>query len=154
MGVPRVYTGYGAAAVGTNLTLVTLIGATNIRPGLSYLSIGCSAAPVDAATKFRVLRCTTTGTPSASVTPQANDPGDPASLCTVGGGAFGGANEPTYTAAAINRTWNLNQRNTLQWGAYPGREIMVPATANNGLGIRSIASTGSAEHEAMIEWIE
>lgn len=148
----RRYHGFGSAAVGTNLTLVTLISAATIRPRLYDLLLGCAATPADQATKFTLIRCTAAGTAGSSFTPIALDPGDPASLATVGQGVF--SVEPTYTANSNLLVVDVNQRATVRWVAAPGGELVAPATASNGIGVRSLAGTGSATHEAAMHWEE
>jgi hypothetical protein len=141
----RRYHGMASAATGTNLTILTLISAATIRPKLYDLIIGCVATPADQATKFSVLRFTAAGTEGSGFTPVAIDPNDPAALADYGCGAFGV--EPTYTANSNVLQISMNQRATIRWVAAPGGELMAPATAANGLGVRSISGTGTAAHE-------
>lgn len=155
MGVPRRYSSVGSANVGTAKSIVTLVSASNIRPGMYHAVIGCAATPGDQASKFYLARFTAAGTPGASPTPQALDPGDPASLCSSGsGGGTAFSAEPTYTAGAILAIISGNQRNTLQFWAGPGYELVAPATAANGIGLYSATATGTAVHDATIFWIE
>lgn len=141
MSSPRQYGSNASAAVGTNLTNFTLLSATTIRPALYDLVVGCAATPGDQATKYTLQRVTAAGTAGSNPTPSALDPADPASLATVGAGVFSG--EPTYTATVQLLLFDLNQRATYRWVAAPGSEVVCPATANAGVGLRSVASTGS-----------
>lgn len=148
----RRYHGFGSAAVGTNLTIVTMISAATIRPRLYDILIGCAATPADQATKFSLLRCTAAGTAGSSFTPIALDPNDPAALATCGQGVF--SVEPTYTANSNLLVLDVNQRATVRWVAAPGGELMAPATASNGIGLRSLSGTGTATHEGSFHWEE
>lgn len=148
----RCYCGYGAAAVGGNKTILTLIGATTIRPALYDVIVGCGATPGDQAAVFVVQRFTAVGTEGNGFTPVALDPGDPASLADCGVGTF--TVEPTYTSNAIVLPFSLNQRAPWRWVAAPGGRIYAPAIANNGLGLKSISASGTAVHEAGFHWEE
>lgn len=149
----RRYSGQGAAAVGTDKTILTLFGATTIRPRIYDVIIGCGATPADLATKFLLNRLTALGTEGSGFTPVALDPGDPASLADCGVGTF--SVEPTYTASAIVLgVISLNQRATFRWVASPGGELVIPATANNGIGLKTNASGGTAVHEGLFHWEE
>jgi hypothetical protein len=121
-------------------TILGLTSAATIRPKIYDILMGSPAAPADNAAKYVLQRYTAPGTLSA-VTPQALDPGDPASLA-AGGKAH--SVEPTYTANAIMLQWSLNQRATFRWVASPGGEIILPATANNGVGIQVLTVGGSS----------
>lgn len=149
----RSYAIVGQGAAGTNKTILTLVGATTIRPEVFYLLIGSDDTPADAAYEFSVNRITAAGTAGSSVTPQALDPGDPASLATSGSGVFSG--EPTYTSAANLLMVGMNQRATFQFFAHPDHPLKIPATASNGLGVRCIsASTGTANINSTIHFRE
>jgi len=142
------YAGVGAAAVGTDKTILTLISATTVRPRLADILIGCGATPADLATIFHVQRFTAVGTEGSGYTPTPLDPDDPASACDCGVGTF--TVEPTYTATGILLKLSMNQRATVRWVAAPGFELVAPATAGNGIGIKSSSSGGTASHEATI----
>ena len=149
----RTYNAQGSGAVGTNKTLVTLVSAATIRPGLFDLTVGCDATPAEQATRFVVQRFTAAGTAGSSPTPEPNDPGDPAALAAAGSGVF--SVEPTYTAGKILLTIPLHQRNTFRWTCYDERkQPRAPATAANGLGLQSVAATGTATHYGQLTWEE
>jgi hypothetical protein len=148
----RRYSGYGTGAVGTNKTILTLISATTIKPHLDEVIVGCAATPADQAANFQILRFTAVGTEGGGFTPVLVDPDDPASLADCGSGVF--AAEPTYTANSVLLQFSMHQRNTFRWLPYPGHEIIAPASANNGLGLKSVAATGTATHEANFHWSE
>lgn len=121
-------------------TILGLTSATTIRPRIYDLVMGSDATPADNAGEYVIQRTTGAGT-STSVTPTALDPGDPAATAAAGEAH---SSEPTYTANAILLQWAQNQRATFRWVAAPGGEIVLPATAANGIGLRVIGIAGSA----------
>lgn len=130
----------------TTLSLGT-VGAGARRGRVYDLILGSEATPADAAVLWVVQRYTAAGT-STAVTPNALDPAD---------AAFGGACgenhtiDATYTAGAVALSVPLNQRATFRWVAAPGGELVYPATAANGFGIRTTAiSTGTPAISATI----
>ena len=144
----RRYTGNGSAASGSNKTCLNLISAATIRPALYDLVIGSVATPADAAVKWTVARTTAVGSEGSGFTPIALDPGDPASLADYG---VAPASEPTYTSNAVLLQISMNQRNTFRWVAAPGGELIAPATANNGLGCKTVSvSTGTTAYAVVM----
>ena len=123
-----------------NTTILSLISATTVRPKIYDLVLGSDATPADNAAEYVLQRVTTAGT-ATGVTPAALDPADPAALASSGEAHSA---EPTYTANAIMLQFAVNQRATFRWVAAPGGEIVLPATANNGVGLRVITVAGSA----------
>ena len=110
-------------------SVLTLTGASTIRCEVYYFAIGNEGTPADNQHIWYIQRHTAEGT-NTTVTPQALDPGDPASL------ADGGENhtvEPTYTSAAIFFRLGLNARAAHAWYADPFGGIKMPASTN-GLG--------------------
>lgn len=141
------YCGKGGAAVGSSVTILTLISATTVRPRITDVIVGCAAAPADTATKFEMRRFTAVGTEGSGFTPVALDPADPASASDCGVGTFSG--EPTYTSNATVLGFSMNARATFRWVAAPGCELVAPPTANNGIGLVSVSvSSGTATHDA------
>jgi hypothetical protein len=51
--------------------------------------------------------------------------------------------DPTLTAGAMVLTIPLNQRATFRWVADPGKELVYPATASNGLAVRTPTAGGA-----------
>lgn len=143
----RRYSIDGAQAVASPTdTVLGLTGAATIRPKIYDVIFGSSATPADNALNWLLQRYTAAGTNTA-VTPQALDPGDPASL------AAGGEDhtaEPTYTANAILLNVSANQRSTQRWVAAPGGELVIPATASNGIGIQPVHASFTGSVEATI----
>lgn len=100
-----------------------------------YVFGSAEAAPADGNSLWQIQRCTTAGTAGSAVTPQSIDPGDTVAATTVGGQAHSA--DPTLTSAAILLSIGLNQRATFRWVPAPGKELIVPATASNGLAFRT-----------------
>lgn len=121
----------------TTLSVGSLIAAATRRLKLYDLLVGSEATPADNPFSWLVRRCTTVGTATA-VTPQALDPADPASISTANENY---TVEPTITANSEVLDIPLNQRATFRWVASPEGEIVVPATANNGLVLSTPTSS-------------
>ena len=129
----------------TNTAATTILGFTSDatrprRSKMAYLTLGSDASPADNAAEYNVQRITAAGT-STAVTPQPLDSADAATE-TDSGEAH--SIEPTYTANAVMLNFMTNQRSTYQWYAIPGYEIVIPATASNGLGLVVVTIGGSA----------
>lgn len=137
-------------AAGTNLTILMVVGVTTTRAWIYDLIVGSDATPADVATQFDVIRGTVSGT-GTSITPRALDPGNPAALCSGEGGTF---TSPTKTANSAMLSFGLNQRATFRWVAVPDGELVVPATADNWIGLESIASGGTPNINGTISWQE
>jgi hypothetical protein len=62
--------------------------------------------------------------------------------------------EPTFTANTSQWAAGMNQRATHRWVAYPGQELVIPATTAAGLAFRvkSPGYTGTAV--AQLEFVE
>lgn len=137
----RAYSVSGPNASGSsNKTLVTVIGATTVRPRVFDIILGSQATPADQAAEYSIKRFTAAGTAGSSPTPNPLDPSDVASVATAG---ITHSAEPTYTAGSTLLDINLNQRATFRWVASPGMELVGPATASNGLGLSLVASTAA-----------
>src|SRR5690349_16860478 len=111
-------------------SMMTLISATTVRPMIYDVLVGSVATPADNAAEYYYQRVTTAG-PVTAATPQALDPGDPSALATAGVNASA---EPTYTANAVLLRVVKNQRATFRWVARERGELILPATAANGVG--------------------
>lgn len=115
--------------------------AANMRRAKVYdLSFGCNAAPADNAFEYQAIRVTDLGTASG-VTLAAVDPGDAAlsAGATIMRDTY--TANPTFSGTAL-LNFPLNQRASMRWIAAPGGEIIVPATANNGIAL-AIASNST-----------
>lgn len=137
-------------ASGTDKTVINLFNpaaAPTARGKIYDILLGSVATPADQACKFTVGRTTAVGTEGAGFVPNNLDSGGPA-------GAYDSGNahsaEPTYTANKQLLALSLNQRATFRWVAAPGSELVMAATQNNGLGLKSASSTSTQAHEATI----
>lgn len=128
------------ASVSQSLGNLTAPGSGMRRAWIYFVQYGCQGDADDNEFLWVLQRCTTAGTRTA-VTPQALDPADAAAVTTAGENHSA---EPTYTSNAILLNTPLNQRATYQWQAPPGGELVIPATANNGVGIQTPTSAALA----------
>lgn len=142
--MPNTYSGNANAASGTDLTLITLISSTTRRPAIVEFILACGATPADLTAIYHLERFTAVGTEGSGFTPFPTDPASPAAACDFGCGAF--SVEPTYTASAIMLKVAVHQRATINWKALPGRQLVAPATANNGIGLQCQSSGGTAAY--------
>lgn len=113
-------------------------GASMRRIKIVQFIVGSEANAADNEFLWSFQRSTTAGT-STAVTPIPLDPADAAAV-SVAGENF--TANPTLTAGQFVLQIPLNQRNTAIWSAYPGAEIVIPATVNNGVTI--LTPTASA----------
>lgn len=94
--------------------------------------IGSEASPAaDGVFLFSFDRCTAAGT-STAVTPQPLDPADAATEMDAGRNH---TVDPTGSTPLL--LVPLNQRVTFRWTPHPGGELVTPATASNGLAVRT-----------------
>jgi hypothetical protein len=133
----------GTVAVAATKTALTLISTANIRPRVLRYDTSTDGVPTsDQSYTFQVRRFTAAGTTSA-YTLQNNDPSDSAvtPLLTA---VTTATVEPTYsTGFMLNR--GVNPRQTHQWWAYaPDEELILPATAANGIGFQLVTAGGAA----------
>lgn len=134
----------------TATTILTIISTAAVRPRLIaavYSNVGL--VTTDSNWQVQGKRFTAAGTTTA-VTPVSVDSADPAATFTAGRTASA---EPTYTANSTFTDMGINPRNTYRWVAYdPRDEIIMPATAANGLGflLNAIGGAVSAQVEATV----
>lgn len=138
--MPSHYSGKGAAAVGTDKTILALLSSTSVRPSLKSFTVSFGGTPGDISTILLLMRLTAVGTEGNGFTPTALDPADPAAVADY---AAAHSAEPTYTANSELWDAALNQRATFRHVCEPGAEFVVPASANNGIGLKSSSSTGT-----------
>lgn len=141
--VSNLLAGTQQAMTTTYKTLATLTAATAAlrRQRIVEFIFGTDGTPADNSMTCDVSRCSAIGT-GTSATPVPIDAAD---------GAMGGVAtvnhtiEPTVTAASRHAGWAFNQRATMRWVAFPGKELIVPATNVNGFAFRlkSPAYTGT-----------
>ena len=127
-----IYAAQGSQAAAAK-TALTLVSTANGRSRLlEYIYSNVGAVTVDSQFEVQLKRFTGAGTTTA-VTPTPTDPSDPAAtLFTAGTNA---TVEPTYTAGSVIDDTGVNPRGVFRWTAYaPDAEVILPATASNGLG--------------------
>lgn len=124
------------------LPLMTLIGSTSVRAKLFAFDVSSEATLADQSIKIGIQRCTSAGTPGSNPTPQALDPADPAAQSTCGLSVFSVG--PTLTANAFLWLGAINLRASFHWQAAPAKEMVIPATANNGLALMPLVVNGAA----------
>ena len=139
----------GASSV-QSILLVNAAAASPRRIKLYDYSVGSGATPADSAFIHILQRSTTAGT-GAALTPNATDPADTLASTAVCKDTV--TADPTLTAAAFLGRRGLNQKATYRWmAAYPGAELVIPATANAGIMIGlSAASTTTFDADAHYE---
>lgn len=129
----------GAASVQTVL-LLTAAASSPRRAKVYDIGFGCGASPADNAFTWIIQRCSTAGTGSA-LTPNSLDPADTLASTIVAKDTT--TVDPTLTASAFLWAEALNQRASFRWVAAPYSEIIIPATASNGIvaGLSSATTT-------------
>lgn len=128
-----------------------LQSAATVRPAVYDIMFGHGGTPADNVIRWEVPRATTSAT-GAAVVENALDPAWAAlNLAVCEEEVTAG---PTVTANSQVLDFDLNQRATFRWVAAPGGEILLPATAANGVlfNASSAAYTGIAR--ATIMWQE
>jgi len=144
------YCAYGSDTNTDNTSILSLEGATTIRPEIYDIIIGSRATPADYACGFEFQRFTVAGA-GTTVTPAALKPGDPAAKSTV---LQALSSEPTYTASAYLLYFALNQRATFRWVAAPKSGLKIPATSGNGIGLQCDTPSTAFVNEACIHFEE
>ena len=136
-------TGQLAAVSTAYKTALRVTGGTGGRTRLFDLLIGASGTPADNALTWTLMRHTAAPTDTA-VTPTPLDPADVAARAAAGENASA---EGTVTAGSELLELPINQRASYRWVASPGGELVIPATASNGISgrVKSAAYTGAAE---------
>lgn len=149
----RGYSVSGPSATGTaSKTAVTVLSTTAVRPRVYEFTIGVKTDPntTDQQLEWAIGRITAAGTAGSSPTPNPVDPGDVASVAT---GGITHSAEPTYAATYL-MDMVMNQRAVFRWVAVPGYELVAPATAANGIGIKNVAITATAIVNACVMFME
>ena len=112
-------------------------GASMKRFGIYDLEIGSDATPADQVLRWELTRTSTVGTIGSSVTPGPNDPADAAAVTLSAQ-----AHSVDPTLGVVLKAIPLNQRATFRWMAYDrDDQLIVPATANNGIAVRTPVSS-------------
>lgn len=135
------------SAGSTTLPIISLYGATTVRARIREIWLTNTTAT---AVSLKIVRLTTTGTQGTALTEMPLVPEDPAALAT----AFNTHSvAPTITTGDL---WRGVLPAAIGGGAvptWPDHGLVIPATANNGIGV--VVSTGTGQVvEATIVWDE
>jgi hypothetical protein len=147
------YTVWGANLAAQNSATVPqaqIVATSAVRPRIYDLVMGSPSTPGDQAASFAVRRSSTASTGGTAITPSPIDPGDPASTTTAM--VAPSMSAPTLGVQLLQ--WSQNQRATFRWVAAPGKELVAPATANNGLTLMNPVLTGAFNVDFTIEFEE
>ena len=125
------YATTGAMALIAADTVLSVIAATTVRPKVYDIVLSSSSTPNSYSADFQIQRFSADGTGTA-VTPMPLDFADPVSITTS---KHTYTVEPTLTANEILLRIAHNQQATVRWVAVPGRELIVPALAGDGLAL-------------------
>jgi hypothetical protein len=145
-----VFAGGIAAQNSATVPQAQLVGAATIRPKIYDLLIGSSSTPADQAAQFVLKRSSTASTGGTAVTPSPIDPGDPAALAAAM--VAPSMTAPTLGVALLQ--FAMNQRATFRWVAAPTKELVIPATAANGITLLNPVLTGAFNLDFSIEYEE
>lgn len=118
-----------SASIGT----ISAPGSSMRRIEICELILGVEGTPGDTALKLAGQRTSAAGT-STAVTPSPIDLADAACAAVAGQNH---TVEPTYTSNLFMIKEPQNQRSTVRWIENPKEGIIIPATANAGVGFQS-----------------
>jgi hypothetical protein len=139
-----IFKALGHIAVAATKTALIVGSTANIRPRVLAYTCSTTGTPTsDQGLEYSIQRATALGT-STAVTLSSSDPSDVAGTPVVTAGS-NCTIEPTYTASSSLEDSAMNPRATVRWQAYaPDDELILPATASNGIGWQIVGAGGSA----------
>lgn len=127
-----------AAATTATTTGEVRAPAASMRRGKLYDFVyGSQDVAADNPFNICLERINAVGT-GTGITPAPLDPADAACVAVA---LENNSVNPTY-AGGVLLDVSMNQRSTFRWVAAPGRELVWPATANNGIGVRVVLGPG------------
>jgi len=127
-----------------------IVSAATVRPRLYDLMLGSPSTPADQAASWVIKRSSTASTGGTAVTPSPIDPADPPSLSA----AMVAPSMSAPTLGVVLLQWAQNLRATFRWVAAPGKELVAPATAANGLTLLNPVLTGAFNVSFSLEFEE
>jgi hypothetical protein len=128
----------GDVAGAATKTLLSVLSATDRRPKLKQIIIGCTdGTPADNHVRFALRRMTADGTGTA-VTPMPHDPGDGATPTCTSKKNYSA--EPTYAAGNLAE-FGLHQRATGVFEPPPGAVWTCAIGSGPGLGLQMLSAT-------------
>lgn len=145
-------TGQENAVTSSLTTALDLVAATTTRPEIDFLmgTVGSAATLADQCVRVALMRHTTANTGTA-VTPAPLDPSAPAAVATA---LENCSAEGTYTSGSELLDNTIHVRSQLQWWASgPEARLVVPATANNGVGMRVLAAAYTGTFDCTIHFV-
>lgn len=122
---------------------------TRAKIHLVIVYMGAAGVVADNVLGWTVRRFTTLGTYTV-VVPEPLDPGAPVAQLAAGQNYTA---EPTYVGASLLPP-AVHQRSIYQWNAAPGGELVLPAVANNGIGVTPIHGAYVGPAGATMHWME
>ncbi len=133
-------------------TILTLFASGTTRRGwMHYFTASAGGTMADQVQRVQLQRITALGTEGAGVTPALKDLGGTAAVLD---GGEDHSVEPTYTAATELWDQDVHIRATPQIQLQPDSHIVLPATANAGLGMRSFSANYTGIAHAGFEYSE
>lgn len=121
-------------------TLLALIAGANIRPKVFDVLLSFIDTPGDVLSEFRLSRISDESVGTSTTQPNGQKVTDPEGRAPDATGGSNYSVEPTYSAGADLLDFGLHQRATFRFIAAPESALVIPATANNALGMKSIIS--------------
>jgi len=149
------YSVIGDQEAADDITILSLLSATTIRPSIYYVCFGVAGEAVVATdeTTMQINRVTDGGT-NTSITPALLVPDNIASKTTCGKNHTA---EPTKTSGEVVLQFSHvpNQTTNFQWYApvnAPG--LVSPRTASNGMALVYIDTTNNINHICEFHFVE
>ena len=124
--------------------------ATTIRPAIYEFIVGTTGTPADNAIEYRLMRFDGGSEAGDALTPQPLDQAMPAALGTALGNL---TTEPTAVAGE-DFIIGINQRATFRWIASPGRELLIPAVADEGVNLVGFNGSYTGLYTGTMFWEE
>jgi hypothetical protein len=117
-------------------TCLTIQSTTALRPAVYWCAFSCLTDELDDMIRWTVQRFDTNDGTGDSVTPNPILDGYPAATCVV---LDNHTAEPGgYLSGEIVLDIGVNTRSFQQWYAQPGKEIILPAVATEGVGFQPV----------------
>ena len=144
-------------AVTTTFKTAGFLWSVGHRIMLYEIEFGQTAAyaTTDAPVQWDLSRAATASIVGTAVVTNALDPADPASASLFMNIV---STEPTYTTAGNGlsiKSWAINQRGSYRWRALDdGDNIILPATAVTGAGLRALSSNFASSGVGNISFVE
>jgi hypothetical protein len=131
-------------------TALGIIASTLTRARIDWFTVkmGTAGAVGDNVLQWLIRRFTALGT-YTPVVPAPDDLAAPVAQLAAGQAYTA---EPTWGALAFEE--DIHQRSLYQWNSQPGREIVMPAVANNGIGFTPIHAAYGGPAVASVHWVE